>query len=53
MLIAAIPERERTLPRVMVEQGERLGAKPYFVFTHEADRPITFGAFAAAAENAG
>ena len=51
--VSAIDALQRTLPRVMVEQGERLGAKPYIVFTHEPARPITFGGFAMASEYAG
>ena len=51
--VSAIDALKRTLPRVMVEQGERLGSKPYIIFTHEPTRPITFGGFATASEYAG
>ena len=51
--VSAIDALQRTLPRVMVEQGERLGAKPYIVFTHEPARPVTYGGFATVSEYAG
>lgn len=40
-------ERKRTVPRTMLDQAQRLGSKPYIIFTHQAEAPLTYEELAA------